>query len=159
MSKRTNTGLSAAGAQAAGAQAWTGLTALWCEQLGELATACAAAFADEEAECARALRDLLATAPEPALILGLRVPPRHQFEHMLAANACAGAVLAMFDGAAGYLLSRGAAGLHAASVYLPDAAEDVTAIGDSAALALVGAIAQALVDRHATREPASLHLN
>lgn len=159
MSKRINSGLSAAGARAQGMRAWAALSTLWCEQLGELANGCAGAAVDEEADRARALRELLALAPDPALILGLRIPPRDEFETLIAAGSCAAAVLAMIDGAAGYLLSRGAAGLHAASVYLPDAAEDVTAIGDSAALALVGAIAQALVDRHASREPAPLHIN
>ncbi|HEY6870526.1 MAG TPA: hypothetical protein VI199_12295 [Novosphingobium sp.] len=159
MGKRTNSGLSAAGARSAGARASAGLAALWCEKLGELATGCAAAFIEDEADRVWTLRDLLARAPEPALVVGLQVPPRDRFENLIEAGACAAAVMAMIDGAAGYLLSRGSAGLHAASIYLPDAMEEVTAVGDSAALALVGAIAQALVDRHASREPAPLHLN
>lgn len=154
VTKRTNTGFSARGTQAAGMPAWTGLAALWCDRLGDLATLCAGSFADEEAERVHALHDLLAHAPDPGLIVGLELPAPDHFACLMAAPACAAAVLTMFGPSAGYLLSRGATGLHAASVYLPEAAEDVTAIGDSAALALVGAIAQALVDRHARREPA-----
>lgn len=148
-----------AGGPAAGAQAWAGLSALWCGQLGELATLTAGSPAGEEAERIRALHGLLAAAPRPELIQGLRVPPSDAIERPIAAGASVAAALALFGGDAGYLLSRGSSGLYAASVYLPEAVEDVTAIGDSAGLALVGAIAQALVDRHASREPAPLHLN
>ncbi len=159
MTKRIYTGLSMAGARATGAEAWAALPAPWCERLADLATACAGSFAEEEAERVRDLRELLAEAPEPSLIRGLIVPGSEQVESLIAAQASAAAVLAMFGPNAGYLLSRGATGLHAASAYLPGANAEVTAIGDSLALALVGAVAQALVDRRSEREPVSLDLN
>lgn len=159
MTKRTNTGLSMAGLHALGGQAnparsWAGLTTLWCTDLADLATLCAGSFADEETDRIRALYAVLAAAPDKALIRGLELVPAQRFERLVAMEAGAAAVIEMFGPAAGYLLSRGATGLHAASVYLPDAAEETTAIGDSLALALVGAVAQALVDRIAEREPA-----
>lgn len=47
----------------------------WQRQLAELALACAGSFPAEEAQRLRELCRLLATAPDPALVRGLTVPP------------------------------------------------------------------------------------
>ena len=82
--------------------------------------------------------------PQIGQIAGLTVPEPARIEALLAAGAGESAVLALFGGEAGYLLSRGAAGQHLASVILPGSAEEVTAGGDSLVLALIGALALAL---------------
>ena len=51
----------------------------------------------------------------------------------------------------GYMLSRGANGLHIASVILPNSQEEVSASGASAGIAMVGAIALAIVEREHDR--------
>jgi hypothetical protein len=109
-----------------------------------LALACAGAFPGEEPARIREARDILASAPHRGLVAGLTVPERARIEALVAADAGETAVLALFGGEAGYLLSRGAAGQHLASVILPGSSEEVTAGGDSLLLALIGALALAL---------------
>jgi len=118
----------------------------WRRQLGELALACAGSFPAEEAQRLIELRRLLAAAPAPSLIRGLAVPSGERLEQLIAADASESAALAMLGPECGYLLSRGASGQHLASVILPGADEEISAGGDSMALALVGAMALALVE-------------
>lgn len=148
----------------------------WHLQLAELALACAGSFPAEEVQRLRELRCLLAAAPDRALVRGLAVPdaerPAHgapaatgldggepagvgrhgtgpdddPVEALIRANAAESAALALLGAECGYLLSRGAAGQHLASVMLPAASEETSAGGDTLALALVGALALALAE-------------
>ncbi len=116
----------------------------WHYELMELALTSAGAFAGEEGRQVRALHSLFARAPERAQRAGLTLPDPGRVNSLIAAGAGACAILALFGGPAGYLVSRGGGGQYMASVVLPGAAEEVTASGDSLALALIGALALAL---------------
>ena len=87
---------------------------------------------------------MLTNPPHCGYTAGLTVPDRARVEALIAAGAGECAVLALFGGEAGYLLSRGGSGQHLASVILPGSDEEVTAGGDSLVLALIGALALAL---------------
>lgn len=116
----------------------------WRRALGELALACSGSFPGEEAQRLRELRRLLAGAPARAFGHGLLAPPAERLDELIAAGAGASAVLAFVGPDCGYLISRGAAGQHLASLILPGATEETSASGDTLALALIGAIALAL---------------
>lgn len=118
--------------------------AAWQEQVADLVALCAGAFADDQAQHLRAMRALLAAAPDARLVRGLVAVAPDRLEQLIACNAVDSAALALIGPESGYLLSRGALGEHLASVILPDAPAEVTRCGDTAALALIGAIAGAL---------------
>ena len=144
-----------------------GAVAGWRRQLGELALACAGSYPGEEAQRLRDLRALLAAAPAANLLCGLTVPSAERLDQLVAAEATASAALGLLGPDWGYLLSRGASGQHLASVILPLAAEEISASGDTLALALVGALGLALVDASLAQRPsrqsaprtATRHLN
>lgn len=117
----------------------------WRARAGELALACAGAFPAEEV--AR-LRDMAALLREgPGALAGLIAPDPARLDALIAADAVLAGVVALFDrSGAGYLLSRGPAGQHLASVILPGAQEEQSAGGDTAGLALLGALALALAE-------------
>ncbi len=118
----------------------------WQCGVAELALACAGSDVADEAERLNELLVLLRSCP-PGINPGLVVPETGRLAQLLAAGAATAAVMELFEGAeAGYLLSRGGGGQYLASVIIPGAAEEVSAGGDSAALALLGAIALALAD-------------
>lgn len=123
-----------------------GLLEDWRDRLADLATACAGAYADEEQARLREIHALLAAAPHPALIAGLLVPAESRLVRLLEAGGTTSAALALIGPDCGYLLSRGSNGDHLASLVLPGAAQEVSACGDTAALALVGALALALAE-------------
>lgn len=118
----------------------------WRHGVAELALACAGSYAADEAARMHELIALLQTCP-PGIAPGLTLPDPLRLEELLAIGAGTTVAMELFDGAeAGFLLSRGGGGQHLASVILPGAAEEVSASGDSAGLALLGAIALALSD-------------
>lgn len=121
-----------------------GVRVAWQEQVADLVALCASAFAKDEAQHLRAMRALLAAAPEPRLVKGLVAVEPARLERLIACDAFDSAALALIGAETGYLLSRGPLGEHLASVVLPEATEEVTRCGDTVALALVGAIAAAL---------------
>ncbi len=118
----------------------------WPDRLAALALACAAGSAGDEPQRIRDLRDLLIQAPCSAARCGTSLPPSDEFETQLDARASVSAVLSLLGHDCGYLLSRGSQGEHMASVILPGRADESTASADSAALALVAALAMALQD-------------
>lgn len=139
----------------------------WRDQLAELALACAAAGRADGAELVQRALDLLGTAP-PAL-RGLRVEAgaARRVAALLAGDAADAAALALLEGRAGYLLSRGTTGPHMATVVVDGADGEASGEGDSAALALVGALAALLAGtalrtghgNHAGPARAGLRLN
>jgi hypothetical protein len=125
----------------------------WRQQLSELALACAGSFPADEVQRLMELRRLLASAPAPSMVRGLAVPSSERLNQLIAVDASESAALAMLGPDCGYLLSRGAGGQHLASIILPGAEEEMSAGGDSTALALVSAVALALIE--AESEPAT----
>lgn len=142
--------------------------ALWARAMAEFSLACAGSFSPDQAERIRDLADLLAQAPDPALLTGLVVPDLAHMEVLVTLNAWESAMLAMLDSDVGYIVSRGGNGQYLASLILPGRAEEVTVSGDSMALALAGAAALALsegladyggADEVLPRAPQSVLLN
>ncbi len=118
----------------------------WADRLAALALAITDSLPGEEARRIGELRELLLQAPSAGAIVGARVPDPAAFEAMLKARAFESAALLLFGTDCGYMLSRGSRGEHMASVLLPGRPEESTASADSAALALVAAMAMALQD-------------
>ena len=146
MIKRNNAGHSGRSGSPVTARIFAGQHESWRCRLADLATACAGTYADAEDERIRDAHDLLNAAPHPRLIAGLVVPEQSRIEGLIASGAGASAALAMLGEDSGYLLSRGSGGEHLASIVLPGAGRDVSACGDTPALALVGAMARALAE-------------
>lgn len=118
----------------------------WFDALGELALTCAGSFPDEEARLLRQLYHLVANAPSPGFLAGVVQPDIAQFEASVGIGAMESAALSLLGDDAGYMLSRGSGGQHLASIILPGRVEEATAGADTAALAIVGALAMALQD-------------
>ena len=83
---------------------------------------------------------------------------------MLAADACASAALLLIAGRAGYMVSQGLGGRVMATVTLGNGRREASSEGADLALALIGALAEALggpdqAERPAQRGPVSLRLN
>ena len=116
----------------------------WCHRLEDLTLACIQSVAAEQEERIREMRELLARAPESELLSGLVLPDAASLEARLDARCWESAALDMLDAGSAYLLSRGAHGRHLASVILPGQDEDIPSPGNTLALALIGAMAQAL---------------
>lgn len=146
MIKRNNAGLPERHGSRGSARILLSQHESWRCRLADLATACAGTYAEAEDERIRDAHDLLAQAPHPGLIAGLVVPAPSRIEGLIASGAGASAALAMLGEDSGYLLSRGSGGEHLASVVLPGSGRDVSACGDTPALALVGAMARALAE-------------
>lgn len=125
----------------------------WHRRAGDLAQTCAGSFAGEEQIRLTELADLLAGTPQ-SLRDTLGCPASLPQVETAAADGAIPAVLRLIETCrGGYLLSWGADGGHMASVVLPGAAEEATLGADSAALALMGALALALSERDPLRAP------
>lgn len=118
----------------------------WFDALGELALACSGAFAEDEAELLRRFLGLIDHAPSAAFLDGMAQPDPVLFETLVSIGAATSAALSLIGEDAGYMLSRGGDGQYLASVILPRRLDEATAGADSAALAIVGALAMALHD-------------
>ncbi len=118
----------------------------WFNALGELALACAGAFADDEAELLRRFHGLIDHAPSAAFLDGLAAPDSVLFETLVSLGAGTSAALSLIGKYASYLLSRGGDGQYLASVMLPGHYDEATAGADTAALAIVAALSIALHD-------------
>ncbi len=118
----------------------------WFDALGEIALACASAFAEDEAELLRRFHGMIDHAPSVAFLDGIAEPDPVLFETLVSLGAGAGAALSLIGEDAGYMLSRGGDRQYLASIMLPGRYEEATAGADTAALAIVGALAIALHD-------------
>lgn len=116
----------------------------WADRLSEVALACSGAFACEETQNLRACHSLLRSLPESVLPWVKTLPAAERFEALLQAGAEESAALALLGDHCGYMLSRGAMGEALATVALPGAASECTANGETLALAIAAALAQAL---------------
>ncbi len=139
-------------------------TATWQARMADLALSASCAEVDEAADLLRALHGLLSDGPTPWLAArGVAVQPR-RFEALLAADACASAALLLVAGRAGYMVSHGPGGQVIATVMLGGGMGEVSSEGADLALALTGALAEALSgtghdERPVLRSTVSMRLN
>lgn len=118
----------------------------WFDALGELALACAEAFVNDEAELLRRFHGMIDQAPSAAFLDGTAEPDPVLFETLVSLGAGTSAALSLIGEDAAYMLSRGEDGQYLASVLLPGRYDEATAGADTAALAIMGALAIALHD-------------
>lgn len=116
----------------------------WQDELAELAIDCGCAKREQEAVLLRAAHALLEQAP-----LGWRGhfaggPSLATIDLLTAAGGANAAALALVEGRCCYMLSHGPQGRHIATVAVEGLAEEASSGGESAALALVGALASCL---------------
>lgn len=94
----------------------------------------------------RRIFGLINIAPSPSFLGGIAQPDAAMFEAWVSLGATTSAAEALIGDDAGYMLSRDSDGHYLASVILPGRIEETTASADTAALALVGALALALLE-------------
>lgn len=116
---------------------------LWRPCLQDFLYDCAASTPGEQADRIREAHTLLRSAPENLPIADL--PGERAVEAMLAASAYASASLTLLGGKTAFMLSRGLDGSSLATVVLPGQGEEMTAEGETPALALLAALASALL--------------
>lgn len=87
---------------------------------------------------------LLCDAPSDWRTLIAQPMDQPRFEALLAAGGADAAALALLGDWAGYMLSHGPGGRHLATVVLEGRSAEASAEGESAALALLGALATAI---------------
>ena len=117
----------------------------WRTRVSELCAACVEALAPEGPARLREGLALLTLAPEASFVATAGLPSVASVEAMLACGAQESAALSLLPTGASYLLSRGEDNTCLASVVLPQTAEEVTAEGDSPALAVLAALMASLV--------------
>ncbi|MFM5908806.1 MAG: hypothetical protein ACKOPO_14655 [Novosphingobium sp.] len=118
----------------------------WFDGLRDLALACSGSFAEEEARRLREAFALLQAAPSADLLAGIDLPDSASFEFLVHAGAAESAALMLIGPEAGFMLSRGPEGRFLASVFLPGRLEESSAGAETAALALLAALAVGLQD-------------
>jgi len=118
----------------------------WVNRLSEFALTCSGSTALDEASRLREVYALLSEAPSPALLAGINLPGVSRFEALLRARAYTSAAFSLLGDDAAMMLSRSSDGEHLASVILPGRTEEMTAGGESAALALAAALVLSLCD-------------
>jgi hypothetical protein len=116
----------------------------WANRLCDMALACSGAFASEEARHLRACHSILLAAPVMVLPWAKALPAADRIEALLQAGASESAALALLGDRCGYMLSRGVMGEALATIALPGGNSECSAKGDTLALAIVAALAQAL---------------
>lgn len=114
------------------------------EIFADLVVACAVAQAAQGADLVRTAHTLLSTAGGVWGRHFADLPSVAVIEAMLGAGAETAAALTLVEGRGGYILSHGPSGSHMASVVFEGLAEEASATGASAALALIGALAATL---------------
>ncbi len=116
----------------------------WPVRMSEMALACSGAFACEEGRHLRAFYALLLAAPQALMTWASALPAADRIEALLRAGACESAALALLGDQCGYMFSRGPMGEALATIVLPGSNNECTANGDTLALAIAAALAQAL---------------
>ena len=118
----------------------------WVHRLSEFALACSGSTVLDEASRLREVYALLSDAPSPALLAGVALPEHSYFETLLRVGAYTSAAFALLGDDSAMMMSRSSDGNHLASVILPGRSEEMTAGGESAALALAAALVLSLCD-------------
>lgn len=117
---------------------------IWQDDLADLAFACTSARRDQEAELLRGVHALLEQAPGSwarHFAGGLTLPA---LDVLIAAGGANAAALALVEGRGGYMLSHGSQSGHIATVVIDGMAKEASATGETAALAILGALAACL---------------
>lgn len=113
----------------------------WLDRMADLAFACADATAGETAELVQGAHALIAAAPGTWRAQFRKLPSSDSLSRLLAAGAELSAAMALIEGHAGFMLSHAPGGMHLATVVFEGLTEEASAEGETAALALIGALA------------------
>ena len=116
----------------------------WHGQFAWLARESAAADRIDAPAMLRLAWALLCDAPSDWRTLIAQPIDEPGFEALLAADGADAAALALLGDWAGYMLSHGPGGRHLATVVIEGRSAEASAEGESAALALLGALASAI---------------
>jgi len=116
----------------------------WQACLADLVLACAAASPAQTSVLVRATHALLIAAPKSWRGQLVDLPSLDRIESQIAVGADLSAALSLVEGRGSYILSHGPASTHMATVAFEGICEEASATGETAALALVGALAAAL---------------
>ncbi len=116
----------------------------WHQRLSDLSLACAGAAGGEAGCLLRAAHRLLGEAPAPWARLFAGLPPREDFDALIAAGGEAAAALALVEGRGSYMISYGPGGQHLATVVFEGRSAEASAHGANLALAVLGALAASL---------------
>ena len=120
------------------------ITTVWRAGMADLSLSASCAEGNQAADLLRQLYDLLRGAPIPWTGARDIATERVRFAAMLEAGACASAALLLVAGRAGYMVSQGLGGRVMATVTLGAGGGEVSSEGADLALALTGALAEAL---------------
>jgi len=116
----------------------------WHQRLSDLSLACAGATGTEAGCLLRAARRLLSEAPKPWAPLLAGLPPREDFDALIAAGGEAAAALGLVEGRGSYMISYGPGGHHLATVVFEGCSSEASAQGANLALAVLGALSASL---------------
>lgn len=116
----------------------------WIDQLADFSLACLGSTPEQQGDRLQEFNDLLIMAPEIALIDGVRPMTPDACDLLIGAGAFETAALSLLDGTA-YIISCGRGG-HMVTVMLPGSGEERSVMGDTLALAMLSALAQALFE-------------
>lgn len=116
----------------------------WQACLADMAFACGLAQASQTGTLLRAVHDLLRDAPRSWHACFQDLLCAQALDAHIAAGAEVVAAMAMIDGRGSYMLSHGPDSKHMATVIFEGFCEEASAEGETAALALLGAMAAAL---------------
>lgn len=119
--------------------------AAWQDGLEDLAIACCASAPEAATQCLDDFIELIGAAPTCDLRAGLLV----EMLGALGSTNAERAVLSALGPDCSFMISRSSGGMFISSVCLPGCEEEATASGSSIALATLGAICIALVERAA----------
>ena len=126
------------------AESFNPSTPAWRASLADLSLSASCAEGDQSADLLRQLHELLLSAPEPWTGARGLAAERVRFAAMLEAGAIASAALMLVAGRAGYMVSQGLGGRVMATITLGASGGEVSSEGADLALALTGALAEAL---------------
>lgn len=119
----------------------------WLDEVDDLALAATAAPAGQEAAYVQAMTILMRLRPAVGGAPGLCPRRERELSGYVDAGACAQAALGLVPERSCVMTSRADAGYHCASVRLDGQGSEATSVGNSFALALVGALALSFVEK------------
>ena len=125
----------------------------WRARLADLALQCSSAAPVEAPELLTELHALLLAAPVNFGWLRAKLPSEQRIAALLRSDATSSAALALVEHRAGYMLSQGPGGRAMATLVLVGAAAETCCSAADPALALAGALAEALSRAHYAAMP------
>ena len=125
----------------------------WRARLADLALQCSSAAPVEAPELLTELHALLLAAPVNFGWLRAKLPSEQRIAALLRSDATSSAALALVEHRAGYMLSQGPGGRAMVTLVLVGAAAETGCSAADPALALTGALAEALSRAHYAAMP------